>query len=448
MKIAVIGGVAAGTSAAAKARRENESAEIVIFEQGSNISYAGCGLPYYISGVTSSRDQVIINTPQEFQEKYQIEVRIKHQVTEIKPDQKKIKYLNLSNDSSGQYSYDKLIIATGAHPVELPIAGNDLKGVVKLRRVRHADRIKEIIKKRDIQQTVIVGGGLIGLEMAEAFSELGLRVTVIEQAPQVLAQFSPEMAQLVEEHLKEKNVDLVLAEAVKEFKGQEWVEQVITEDNRKLKADLVLTSVGIQPGSKLAEQAGIETGASGAIKVNFRMETSAVDIYAAGDCAETTNLITSQPVWMPLGSTANKQGRTAGANAAGSQAEHQGVLETVITKIFDLTVARTGLTEEKARQAGFEPLPIKITAPSHAGYYPQRKKIELKGIFAQKSGRLLGAEAVGKKGVDKRIDVCSTAIYSQLTASDLFQLDLGYAPPYSTPKDAVAILGMVAEGKM
>ncbi|MFW5999755.1 MAG: FAD-dependent oxidoreductase [Halanaerobiaceae bacterium] len=448
MKIAVVGGVAAGTSAAARARRKKKDAEIVIFEKDNEISYAGCGLPYYISGTVEGREKIVINTPAQFEDKYGVEVKIRHQVTDINPEDKILTYQNLEQGNTGTYQYDKLILATGAAPTSLSLPGADLEGVVNLRTVGDADRIKEYIRKNDIEKTVIIGGGLVGLEMAEAFQKLGLEVTVVELLPQVLVSFSKEMAGIVEDHLREKGVRLFLGEGVKEFIGDKVVEGVVTENGEELFADLVLVAAGIKPRTGLACDAGIKLGETGAIKVNEKMETSRKDIYAAGDCAESKMLSTGDPVWVPLGSTANKQGRVAGTNVVGGEGRHCGVLKTTINKIFSLTVARTGLEKEEAAEAGFKPVEIKITAASHAGYYPGREMIHLKGIFARKSGRLLGAEIVGKKGVDKRLDVLSTAIYGEQTAEDLFQLDLGYAPPYSTPKDPVAILGMVAEKKV
>ncbi|MFW5985324.1 MAG: FAD-dependent oxidoreductase [Halanaerobiaceae bacterium] len=445
MKIAVIGGVAAGTSAAAKASRENPETDIVIFEQDSDISYAGCGLPYYISGVTEGRNRVVINTPRDFSEKYGVDVRIRHRVEEIDTAQKQLIYTDLEENKTESYEYDKLIITTGASPVTPPIPGINLPGIFNLRTVGDADRIKNSLAETQVEKVSIVGGGLIGLEMAEAFKELDLEVTVIEKMPHVLPPFSAEMSHIVEKHLQEKDVKLILNDGVDHFAGNGRVKSVHTEQGKEISADLVLTALGIKPNFELAREAGIETGPTGAIKINQKMETSARDVYAAGDCAESINLVTGEPVWMPLGSTANKQGRVAGENAAGGDSKHRGVTKTAITKIFALTTARTGLGEKEVEEAGLNPVSIKIKAASHAGYYPGVEEINLKGIFAKKSGRILGAEVIGKKGVDKRIDVLSTAIYSELTANDLFQVDLAYAPPYSSPKDPVAILGMVAQ---
>lgn len=446
MKIAVIGGVAAGTSAAAKASRTNDDAEIVLFEKGKDISYAGCGLPYYISEVTKSREKVVINTPEEFAEKYGVNVKTEHEVTDIDKENKTLKYKNLQEDTEGTYEYDKLIITTGAKPVVPPIPGIDLENIYPLRSVKDADRIKEKVKGLD--KVTIIGAGLIGLEMAEAFSELDKEITVVELEDKILPPFSEEITKYVDQHLRDQGVDLVLGDGVSSFKGEDAVDKVITSSGKKIDADFVLLSLGIKPEVTLAKKAGIEIGETGAIAVNERMETSEEDIYAAGDCAETINLLTDEKAWVPMGSTANKQGRVAGENAGGGNNHHFGVFKTAITKIFDYTVAQTGIDENEAEEHGFDPIVVSITGSNHASYFPNFKKMKIRGVFDKKTHRILGAQIEGEDKVDKRIDVLSTAIYSELRAEDLFQIDLAYAPPYSTPKDPVAVLGMVAEKKL
>src|SRR6056297_116918 len=446
MKIAVVGGVAAGTSAAAKASRTNEDAEIVLFEKGEDISYAGCGLPYYISEVTKSRGKVVLNTPQEFSEKYGVEVKIRHEVTNIDKDNKVITYKDLENDTKGTYEYDKLIITTGAKPIVPPIEGIDLDNIQPLRSVKDADQIKE--KMTGVEKVTIVGAGLIGLEMAESFVELDKEVTVVELQDKILPPFSEDITKYVDNHLREQGVNLVLGDGVNSFKGEDSVEQVITSSRQKIEADFVLLSLGIKPEVSLAKQAGIAIGKTGAIEINERMETNVKDIYAAGDCAETINLLTDERVWVPMGSTANKQGRIAGENAADGENHHLGVFQTAITKIFDYTVAKTGIDENEAAESGYDPVVVTITGANHAHYFPNFKKMKIRGVFDKNTHRILGAQIEGESKVDKRIDVISTAIYSELTAEDLFQVDLAYAPPYSTPKDPVAVLGMVAEKKL
>jgi NADPH-dependent 2,4-dienoyl-CoA reductase/sulfur reductase-like enzyme len=448
MKIAIIGAVAAGTSAAAKARRTNEDAEIVIFEKDTDISYAGCGLPYYISGVIEDRDQLLAFTAETFLKKYDVEVKTAHEVKEIDPDKKLLYYKNLIDGKEGGYEYDKLIIATGASPIKPPFEGLELDNIFTLRSVKSADKIKESIDQEEIKKVTIIGAGLIGLEMAESFSELGMEVTVIELQNQVLPPFSSEMAKIVSEHLKKKGVELILDDGVDHFKGREKVEKVITGSGKEIETDIVLLSIGIKPNSKLAQAAGVKVDDRGTIKVNERLETNLKDVYAAGDCAVTKDLLTNKDVWLPLGSTANKQGRTAGENAAGGDAKHYGILKTGITKIFDLTAARTGLSLEEAKAEGIDAVAVKIKARNHAGYYPGVDIIHLRGIFDKENKVVVGAEVIGGAGSDKRIDVLATAIYNQMTTDGLFQVDLAYAPPYSGPKDAVAILGMVAEKKL
>jgi NADPH-dependent 2,4-dienoyl-CoA reductase/sulfur reductase-like enzyme len=448
MKIAVIGAVAAGTSAAAKARRTDKEAEIVVFEKGTDISYAGCGLPYYISGVTPSRDKIVMNTAQDFKEKYNVDVRLQHEVTKINKDLNKLIYKKLNTGERGEYHYDKLIITTGASPIKPPFKGLELENIYTLRSVESADKIKVAVSREKTNKAVIIGAGLIGLEMAEAFKELGMEVSVVELEDQVLPPFSKEMAELVADHLKEKGVELILDDGVDHFEGQDKVEKVITASGKEVETDLALLSIGVKANSKLAEEAGVEIGKTGAIKVNEHLETNIKGIYAAGDCAESTDLLTNKDVWVPLGSTANKQGRTAGENAAGGDYKHYGILKTGITKIFDLTVAKTGLSLEEAQKEEIDAVAVKIKAHNHASYYPGTAPIHLRGIFDRENGVIVGAEVIGGEGADKRIDVLATAIYNRMTAGELFQVDLAYAPPYSGPKDAVAILGMVAEKKL
>ncbi|SDL17988.1 FAD-dependent oxidoreductase [Halarsenatibacter silvermanii] len=448
MKIVIVGGVAAGTSAAAKASREMEDAEIVILEKDQDISYAGCGLPYYISGVIPERDQLIANYPEEFSEKYGVEVKTGHEVTSLNLDDHRVEYKNLSDNTAGSEDFDRLILATGASPIIPPIPGIDLDNIFTLRRVNDADRIKKTVQSSRPERVTIVGAGLIGLEMAESFAELDMEVTLVEQQEHVLPLIPDELSEKLEDHLRDQEVELVLNDGVSHFSGGEKVREVVTESGRKLATDLVLNSIGISPDTELAAEAGIELGVSDAIRVNTAMETNRENVYACGDCAETVNLVTGKKAWVPLGSTANKQGRTAGTNAAGGEAEHYGVLKTGITKVFDFTVAATGIQVEEAAKAGYDPVPITVKVPNHAGYYPGFEPFSLRGVFDRTSGRLLGAAAVGRDGVDKRIDVLASAIYAGQTADDLFQMDLGYAPPYSTPKDPVAVLGMVAKKKV
>ena len=445
MKIAVIGGVAAGTSAAARAKRKMPDAEITIFEKDTDISYSGCGLPYYISNLIEEREDVIIYTPQRFAEKKDVAVKSQHQVQEIKPQAKKIIVKNLKTDNTQEVEYDKLLISTGASPIDPPIDGSELENIFTLRNVNSADKIKDFIATNNPKQAVVIGGGYIGLEMAENLLESNVDVKVVEQAEQILTNFDEDMAQIVKEHLVDKGVEVITSDGVEKFVGEETVEKVITASGREIETDFVLLSIGVKPNVKLAKEAGIELGTTGAIKVNSKLETSAPDIYAAGDCVETRHMITDEAVWIPLGSTANKQGRVAGSNLAGLDAEFKGVLETAISKVCDLGVARTGLTVKEAEAAGYQVVSSKIKTRNHAGYYPNAKVLTIKLVVEEETGLILGAQVIGEEDADKKIDVLATAIYNEMKADELIDLDLSYAPPFSIPKDGVMVAGIVAD---
>ena len=445
MKIAVIGGVAAGTSAAARAKRKMPDAEITIFEKDTDISYSGCGLPYYISNLIEEREDVIIYTPQRFAEKKDVAVKSQHQVQEIKPQAKKIIVKNLKTDNTQEVEYDKLLISTGASPIDPPIDGSELENIFTLRNVNSADKIKDFIATNNPKQAVVIGGGYIGLEMAENLLESNVDVKVVEQAEQILTNFDEDMAQIVKEHLVDKGVEVITSDGVEKFVGEETVEKVITASGREIETDFVLLSIGVKPNVKLAKEAGIELGTTGAIKVNSKLETSAPDIYAAGDCVETRHMITDEAVWIPLGSTANKQGRVAGSNLAGLDAEFKGVLGTAISKVCDLGVARTGLTVKEAEAAGYQVVSSKIKTRNHAGYYPNAKVLTIKLVVEEETGLILGAQVIGEEDADKKIDVLATAIYNEMKADELIDLDLSYAPPFSIPKDGVMVAGIVAD---
>ncbi|MCK8823800.1 FAD-dependent oxidoreductase [Fuchsiella alkaliacetigena] len=444
MQIVVIGGVAAGTRAAARAKRINPEAEIIILERDSDISYSGCGFPYYISDLIKGRGELIVYNPTEFQAAKGVEVRTKQLVKKIVPANKEIQVKDLEEDRTYSLNYDKLLIATGAEPVIPPIPGVELDNIFTLRNVRSAERIKSFIEEKDPQRAVIVGGGHIGMELAENFLALDLQVTVVEMAEQILTTLDPEMAELVSEHLIKKGVEILTDDGVVEFAGSKQVEKVITDSGVELEADFVVLAIGVRPNVELAKKAGIELGQSGAIKVNSKLETSLSNIYAAGDCVESKHLLTDKSVWIPLGSTANKQGRVAGSNLGGKKSEFEGVLGTAIAKVCDLTVASTGLNETMAEKEGFKVVSSTVRVPSKAGYYSGPESIFIKLVINQENEKLLGAQVVGEAGVDKRIDVLATAIYNQMTVKELVKLDLAYAPPYSTPIDGLLTAGIVA----
>ena len=445
-KIVIIGGVAAGTSAAAKARRCDEDAEITIFERDSYISYGSCGFPFYISGSIPDMDKLVFNTPETFKKSHNIDVFAEHDVKEIEPDKKRLKVLDLKTNRLESFSYDKLLITTGARAVVPPIEGIDLPHIYTLRTVDDAKRIREFIVSQNPKKAVVVGAGLIGLEMVEALLERKLQVTLVEMLDQVLPNFDWEMAKLMENHLKEQGVELILSDAVKEFKGgKDGVNKIITRSGAEIDADVVLVSVGVKPNTEIVQDIGMDLGVRNTIKVDARMETSIGDIFAAGDCVESTNLVSGMPTWAPMGSVANKQGRIAGENMVGRDSRFRGVLGTCITKVFDYKAAKTGLSEAEARKHGFD-LEISYTHPYDLLHcYPGAAAITMKMIANKKTNEVLGAQIMGIGGVDKRIDVIATSILAGFTDADLFHIDLAYAPPFSPAKDPVIVSGMVAE---
>jgi NADPH-dependent 2,4-dienoyl-CoA reductase/sulfur reductase-like enzyme len=447
MKIVIIGGVAAGTSAAARAKRINPEAEIVIFERDSDISYSGCGLPYYISNIIEERDGIIIYTPERFEAKKGAEVKSQHSVEDILVDSKEVIVRDILRDEINRVKYDKLLIATGASPIVPEIKGIDLDNIFPLRNVHNADRIIDHIQLNQPKKAVVIGGGYIGLELTESLLEHDIEVSVVEKAHQVLTNLDDDMAEIVVEHLQDKGVEVILGDGVIEFQGDKSVERVITESGQELDCDFVILAIGVRPNTDLAKRAGIELGQTGAIKVNSKMETNIADIYAAGDCVESTNLITGQPIWVPLGSTANKHGRVAGSNLCGVEDEFKGILATSITKVCDLAVACTGLTVREAKEKGYDVVSSVIKAGNHAGYYPDYTKITIKLVVEKDSGRVLGGQIIGKDGVDKRIDVLATAIHNEMKAAELIDIDLSYAPPFSVPKDGLMIAGLVTDKK-
>lgn len=441
MRILIIGGVAAGASAATKARRCNEDAEIILFEKSGYVSFANCGLPYYVGNVIQNRDELILVTPELFKERFNIDVRIHHEVLDIDTKTKTVRVK--TPDGLVSESYDKLILAMGGIPIRPDISGIGLNNVLNVFTIPDADRIVGAIA--DGRKTaVVVGGGFIGLEMAENLVERGIKTILIERLPQLMNNMDEEFAGVLAEHLKLNGVELYLNAALKEIKGTDDVEGVILEDGTEIPCDLVILAVGVRPNIELARKAGLVIGSAGGILVDAAMVTSNPDIYAAGDITESTHLVSGNSVRIPLAGSANKQGRVAGACAAGSKLAFKGVLGTSIIKAFDLTAARTGLNEKEARSSGLPYKSIYVPGFSNATYYPDATPMIIKLTVEIPSGKLLGAQAIGYKGIDKRIDVFATAIYSGLTVFDLENLDLAYAPPYSSAKDPVVMSGMIS----
>ncbi|HEX3030957.1 MAG TPA: FAD-dependent oxidoreductase [Bacillota bacterium] len=443
-KIVVIGGVAAGAGAATKARRTNESAEIIMFERGSYVSFANCGLPYYVGGEIKERNMLFLVTPEAFRTRFNIDVRIDHEVKTINRAEKYVEVVDHTLGRTFKQPYTKLIVATGGTALKPPIPGINLKGISTLWTVPDVDSIMSSLREKRVSQVVVVGGGFVGLETAEAFLNQGVKVKLVERLPQVMTPLDPEMAGIITRHLEAKGAEVILSDGVKQFLGQELLEGVELTSGRLLKADLAVVAVGVKPELELIKEAGLALGETGGVQVNSRMQTSDPDIFAAGDIVESTNLITGRKVRVPLAGPANKQGRVAGANAAGGSMEFEGVLGTSVVKVCDLTAAKTGLNEREATEAGLDFFVSYTHNADHATYYPGATPMVIKLVAEKESGRLLGAQAVGIHGVDKRIDVLATAIYGRMTVYNLENLDLAYAPPYSSAKDPAIMAGLVA----
>ena len=441
MKIVVIGGVAAGASAATKARRVNENAEIIILEKGPYVSFANCGLPYYVGGDIKKKDNLLLVTPELFKKRFRIEVRLHHEVVAIDAKEKTITVQSPENSYKEQY--DKLIIATGAEPVKPSLPGIDLPQVFTVSTVPDAESIVEHLAA-GAQSAVVVGGGFIGLETAEALLQKGVNTTLIQRSHQLAKNFDVEFSRPLERHLQELGCKLVFGQSLSKIIGEEKVEAVELTDGRQLPTDLVIMAVGVRPRVQLAQIAGLQIGQSGGILVNAAMQTSDPFIYAAGDVVESLHLVSGRKVRIPLAGSANKQGRVAGANAAGGKLLFKGVLGTAIIKVGKLTIARTGLSEKEAQEAGKDYFVSYSPLNSHASYYPGAQGMIIKLVAENFTGRLLGAQIIGSLGVDKRIDVLATAIYAGLSVFDLENLDLAYAPPYGAAKDPVIMSGMIA----
>jgi NADPH-dependent 2,4-dienoyl-CoA reductase/sulfur reductase-like enzyme/rhodanese-related sulfurtransferase len=444
-KLVIVGGVAGGASAAAKARRCGEEVEIIMYEKGPDISYANCGLPYYLSGVIQRREDLLITTSQFFHRRFRVDARTRREVVRIDREKKIVIAKDLDTDQMEEESYDRLILAPGSHAIMPPVPGIDLPFVFTLKTLEDTDRIFTYLQNEKPRRAVVVGGGLIGVEAIENLALKGIETTAVELAPQLLTFLDWEMAERVRFHMLHKGISICLSEglqSVEEYNGQGLVR---TDKGREIPADLVLIAVGIRPNVDLAQDAGLELGVTGGIKVNEFMQTSDPDIFAAGDCIETTNLVTGKPTLTPMGSAANKEGRAAGANALGRRIAVKGFTGTIIVKVFDLTVAKSGLSEREAMAEGCSPLALYVQPGHHAGYYPGSKPLSIKTVTERDSGRLLGAQVIGEEGVDKRIDVFATAIYHQMSLEDLLQLDLAYAPPYSAARDPVIIAGAVGQ---
>jgi NADPH-dependent 2,4-dienoyl-CoA reductase/sulfur reductase-like enzyme/rhodanese-related sulfurtransferase len=450
-KVIVIGGVAAGTKAAAKARRENPDLDIVILTRDRHVSYAGCGLPYYIGDVIKEEKELLVKRPKDFMVDFGIEVYTEMEAIKILPEEKKVLAKDLTSGENKEFAYDKLVLATGASPFIPPVEGAKLGNIITVRTVTGATAVKKLLRERDIRDAVVVGGGMIGLEVAENLHLRGIKTTVVELAPHILPTHDADVALNVQKHLVEKGVAVHAGVAVKSFEdnGRGEVGAVVTGAGT-LKADLIVLSVGVRPNVELARECGIALGAAGAVAVNDKMETNLADIYAVGDCAENVNLITGRPVWYPMGSTANKTGRVAGINLAGTSAGDtmQGVLGTSVLKLFDFNIAKTGLSERDAKTLGYNIETVLVPAADRAHYYPGGHLIITKLIVDREKRTVLGGHVFGEGVVDKPIDILVTAITLGATVDQLAKLDLAYAPPFSTAISSTALAANVMMNKL
>ena len=445
MKVVIIGGVAGGATAAARLRRLDETAEIVVFERSGYVSYANCGLPYYIGGVIGDPEALTLQTPESFFARFRVDMRVHHEVTAIHPEKKTVSVKNLETGAEFEETYDKLILSPGAKPTQPRLPGVGLDKLFTLRTVEDTFRIREYIDGHRPRSAVLAGGGFISLELAENLRELGMEVTIVQRPRQLMNPFDPDMAAFIHAEVRKHGVKLALGHTVEGFAERDGGVDVLLKEEDPLHADLVVLAIGVTPDTTLAKEAGLELGVKGSIAVNDRMETSAPDIYAVGDAVQVRHFVTGQDTVISLAGPANKQGRIAADNICGGDSRYSGSQGSSVIKVFDMTAAATGVNETNAKKAGLDVDTVVLSPMSHAGYYPGGKLMTMKVIFERETYRLLGAQIVGYEGVDKRIDVLATAIRAGLTAIQLKELDLAYAPPYSSAKDPVNMAGFMAE---
>lgn len=444
MKIIIVGGVAGGATAAARIRRNDETAEILMIERGQYISFANCGLPYHISGMIEEREQLLVTSEPAFTERYRVDVRSRTEAIAIDRKNKVVRLRNVASGDEYDEAYDKLLLSPGAEPVRPKLPGIDSPRVFGLRNISDMDRIMAHLARHNPRRAVVIGGGFIGIEVAENLHEKAVFTTIVEGCDQILTPLDYEMAAIVHSHMRDKNIELYLEDKVEQFEDKDDHTVVYLSSGRRLQADLVVLAIGVHPETTLARAADIALGATGGIRVNSHLQTSDPDIYAVGDAIEVTQTISGQQVLIPLAGPANRQGRMAADNMVfGNSKTYRGTQGTSILKAFDLAAATTGLNEKQLVAAGIEFLSCITHSGSHASYYPGAKQISLKLLFTDK-GEILGAQAVGADGADKRIDVIATAIHGKLNVEDLTELELAYAPPYGSAKDPVNIAGYVA----
>lgn len=448
-RILIVGGVAGGATAAAHARRVSEDAEIIMFERGPYVSFANCGLPYYIGGEIPDKDDLLVQTPEGLRSRFNLDVRVMSEVVEIVPSKQQIRICDLNSNKEYWETYDDLVISTGASPLKPPISGIDQEGIFSVRGIPDVEAILKWINEKEVANVVVIGGGFIGLEMVEQLHGRGLRVTLVEGLPQVMAPLDPEMAAWIQQELDSRDVAMHLSDPVARFdkpessaKGAAVVE---LKSGTRIPADMIILGIGVRPESELIKNAGLETGGRGGIRVNENLETSDPHIWALGDAIEVRDFVTGEWTLVPLAGPANRQGRIVAENIFGGSMKYSGTCGTAILRCFEMVAACTGANEKTLKKQKIPYEVVHLHPASHANYYPGAQRIAMKILFDPNTGRLLGAQVLGKDGVDKRIDVLATALKSGLTIHDLEDLELAYAPPFGAAKDPVNLAGMVAQ---
>jgi NADPH-dependent 2,4-dienoyl-CoA reductase/sulfur reductase-like enzyme/rhodanese-related sulfurtransferase len=445
MKILIVGGVAGGASCAARARRMSEDAEIIVFEKGPYVSFANCGLPYYVGHVIEDEESLLVATPELFQTRFRVDVRLQNEVVKIDRGEKEIHVKSLSDGKLYQESYDALVLSPGAYPIRPALPGVDLPGIFTLRTIPDSRAVKHWIEQKKAKRAAVIGAGYIGLEMTENLARLGIQVSILELQSHVLPLFDSEMTVRIEEHLKAKGVSVFLNDAVAGFEATPGGGLIVSaKSGRKIETDMVVLAMGVKPDVKLAQEAGLEIGTRGGIRVNEFLQTSDPAVWAVGDAIETRDFVTGGAVVIPLAGPANRQGRIAAENMLGRKRPFRGIQGTAVCQVFDMTAALTGATEKTLKRLNLPYEKIYLYPNQHAAYYPGACSIDLKLLFSPKTGQVLGAQAVGEKGVEKRIDVIAAAIQMKANVFELEEAELCYAPQFGSAKDPVNLAGMIA----